>query len=174
MAKFKFIFLFIVIVQASIVQAQVNKMQEQLYFQGTKGLAFIPPLSRPALLYNKKMYVGKKQLQNLFLQFNNPEMMHYYVKYVNNKTAADVLSLSANFALPIANVIVTSKTGKLNWWLIGSAVATSLVGNYFNIKAQSNLMQAVAYYETLSSTTVIEKNDYPIQNLFSIQIPLVK
>jgi hypothetical protein len=124
-----------------------NKAFEKLYYHSPKGLTFIPPLSRPGLVYNGKLYIGKKQLETLFNQLKNPDLDYYFDKYKANKTSADVLTFLGSFALPLANIFISTNQGRVNWWLLGSSVVLNGTGSFLNIQAQKHLLLAAAYYD---------------------------
>lgn len=130
----------------SFLNAQ-NKAFEKLYYHSPKGLSFIPPLSRPGLVYNGKLYIGKKQLGALFNQLNNPDLNYYFDKYKANKTSADVLTFLGSFALPLANIFISTNQGRVNWWLLGSSVLLNGTGSFLNIHAQKHLLLAATYYD---------------------------
>lgn len=148
-----------------------SKVFEQLYYHSPKGLCFIPPLSRPGLVYNGKLYIGKKKLTGLFNQLNDEQLNFYFTKYKANKTTADVLTFVGGVALPLVNIFVSTNDGKVNWWLIGSSALLNATGNVLNVQAQKNLLLAAAYFD--------KKNNYtntfvPRQQSIGFTIPLGK
>lgn len=153
------------------LQAQ-DKIKEQLYYYSPKGLTFIPPLSRPGLIYNGQLYIGKKKLGTLFNQLHDINLDIYFLKYKSNKTSADILTFVGGVALPIANIFISTNQGKINWWLLGTSIVMNGTGGYLNMQAQKNLLLASMYYD--------KKMGYPHtayvpqQQSVGIAIPLSK
>lgn len=148
-----------------------NKVFEQLYYHSPKGLSFIPPLSRPGLVYNGKLYIGKKKLTTLFTQLNDEQLNFYYTKYKANKTTADILTFTGGVVLPLVNIFISTNQGKVNWLLIGSSALLNITGGVLNVQAQKNLLLAAAYFD--------KKNGYassfvPQQQSIGFAIPLGK
>jgi hypothetical protein len=148
-----------------------NKVFEQLYYHSPKGLSFIPPLSRPGLVYNGKLYIGKKKLAILFTQLNDAQLNFYFQKYKSNKTTADVLSFIGGVALPLANVFISTNQGKVNWLLIGSSALLNITGGVLNVQAQKNLLLASAYFDKKNGYA---SNFVPQQQSIGFAIPLSK
>jgi hypothetical protein len=153
------------------MQAQ-DKIKEQLFYYSPKGLTFIPPLSRPGLVYNGHLYVGKKKLGYLFNELHDMKLDIYFMKYKANKTSADILTFVGGFALPIANIFISTNQGKINWWLLGTSVVLNGTGGYLNMQAQKNLLLASIYYDQKMG---YPHNAYvPQQQSVGIAIPLTK
>ncbi|MBX2932478.1 MAG: hypothetical protein KF781_11095 [Chitinophagaceae bacterium] len=153
-------------------QAQKQQLQEQMFYYSVKGISFIPPLSKPGLVYEGKLYMGRKKLAVLFNQLNDEQLNIYFKKYKANKTVADILSFTGTFALPIANIFITANNGKVNWWLLGAGVLLSGTSNFLNVYAQKNLLMASYYFD--------KKNGFafsgfvPQQQSIGLAIPLGK
>lgn len=124
-----------------------DKIQEKLYYHSANGFSFVPPLSRPAIVYKGKLYVGKNKLSVLFNQFNDAQMNSYFKKYISNKTTADVLSFTGSVVLPIANIFISTQQGKVNWWLIASSALLNGTAGIFKIQAEKNLMLICTYFD---------------------------
>ncbi len=148
-----------------------KKVQEQLYYYSPKGLSFIPPLSRPGLIYNGKLYIGKTKLNVLFNELNDRELKTYFKKYKANKTAADILTFTGGFVLPLANIFISTNQGKINWWLIGTSAALNGTGGFLNIQAEKNLLLASTYFDKKMGYA---NNIIPQQQTLSFRIPLSK
>jgi hypothetical protein len=159
-----------VLMACSQLQAQ-DKLKQQLFYYNPKGLSFIPPLSKPGIMYDGKLYVGKKQLEQLFKTLNDAQLNTYFFKYKKNKSAANILSV-AGYILPIVNIAVSANDGKFNWWLFGGGLLTGGVGGYFNGQAQKNLLQGVLYYDNKQKAAVT--GFVPRQQTIGIAIPLSK
>jgi hypothetical protein len=56
--------LFFLLIAQSLF-AQPSTVESQQYYEGNKGISYIPVLSKPALIYQGKLYTGKKQLDYL-------------------------------------------------------------------------------------------------------------
>jgi hypothetical protein len=153
---------------SSCVFAQ-SGVQEQLYYHSPKGLSFIPPLSRPGLVYNGKLYIGKKKLSVLFRDLHDEQLNIYFQKYKSNKTSADILSFVGGFALPIANIFISTNQGKVNWWLIGSSALLNATSGVLKIQAEKNLLLAAVYYDKKKGYA---DNFVPQQQRIGFTIPL--
>jgi len=127
-------------------QAQ-QQLQEQMFYYSAKGISFIPPLTKPGLVYGGKLYLGKRKLSTLFHQLNDEQLNFFFKKYKANKTAADILSVTGTFAIPLANIIVAANDGKINWWLIGAGVLCSGTSGVLNLQAQKYLLKSAYYYD---------------------------
>ncbi len=163
-------FIFCLVFCANIVIAQ-KKIQEQLYYHSPKGLSFIPPLSRPGLVYKGKLYIGKTKLNVLFNELNDQQLNEYFKKYTSNKTAADILTFTGAFVLPLANIFISTNQGKINWWLIATSAALNGTGGFLKIQAEKNLMLTSAYFDKKMGLT---SNFLPQQQSITIRIPLSK
>jgi len=170
MKKYFVKFLLFVFISTT-TQAQ-NKIQEQLFYYSAKGLSFIPPLSRPGLIYDGKLYIGSKKLSTLFSKLNDEQLNLYFKKYKSNKTTADILTFTGSFALPIVNIIVSANDGKLNWWLMGASILMGGTGGFLNVQAQKNLLMASLYYDKKMGYTTATL--IPQQQSIGIVIPLGK
>lgn len=144
---------------------------EKLYYHSAKGLTFVPPLTRPGLVYNGKLYIGKNKLQILFNQLNDEQLNFYFKKYKANKTTADILSFVGGFALPLVNVFISTQQGKVNWYLIGTSAALNVTGNILNLHAQKNLLLAAGYYDQKKG---FANSFVPQQQSIGFNIPLGK
>lgn len=163
-------FLFFLFVFAD-VNAQSKVANEELYYHSAKGLTYIPPLSRPGIVYNGKLYIGKRKLTILFSQLNDEKLNTFFQKYKANKTAADVLSITGTVVLPLTNLFLTANDGKINWWLLGASLLVNGSSNILNMQAQKNLLTATIYYDKQKGYT---KNFVPQQQQISFTIPLSK
>lgn len=163
-----FVVLFVVVCSQGFAQ---NKVFEQLYYHSPKGLSFIPPLSRPGLVYNGKLYIGKNKLGSLFNQLNDEQLNIYFTKYKSNKTTADILSFTGGIVLPLVNVFVSTNQGRVNWWLIGSSALLNATGGVLNVQAQKNLLLAAAYFDKKNGYA---NNFVPLQQSIGFAIPLGK
>ena len=138
--------LLVLIIGSKNVHAQ-DRLKEQLFYYSPKGLTFIPPLSKPGLVYNGKLYLGRKKLAILFDTLRDDRLNYHFAKYKANKTPADILGFLGSVALPIANVFISTNSGKVNWPLIGAGVVLGGTGGYLNFQAQKHLLYASMYYD---------------------------
>jgi len=153
-------------------------IQERLYYYSPKGLTFVPPLSRPGIIYNGKLFIGKRKLAGLFGLMNDPRMDEYFRKYKANKTTADIIGTTGTVVLPLVNLFVTANNGKINWWLVGAAAIAGGTGGYFNAMAQKNLLMAALYFDEKQKAmppAVTKPTSFvPQQQSIGIAIPLSK
>ena len=163
--------LFIMVVILSSQCFAQKTLQEQLFYYSPKGLTFIPPLSRPGLVYNGKLYIGKNKLNGLFGQLNDEQLSTYFAKYKSNKTTADILTFVGGFALPIANIFISTNQGKINWWLLASSALLNGTGGFLNVQAQKNLLLASVYFDKKMGYT---SSIIPQQQTIGFAIPLSK
>jgi hypothetical protein len=155
---------------SSNIQAQ-DKIKQQLFYYSPKGLSFIPPLSKPAIVCNGKMYLGRKQLGRLFDSLKDDRLNRYFEKYKANKTPADILSFTGSVALPIINIFVSSNAGKINWPLLVSSMLLSGTSSYLNFQAQKHLLYASLYYDNKMNQI---RTYVPQQQSIGFSIPLTK
>ncbi len=163
--------LLVLLIFISLETIAQNTLTERLYYHSAKGLTFIPPLSRPGLVFNGKLYIGKKKLQTLFTQLNDEQLNTYFKKYKANKTTADILTFVGGFALPLVNVFISTQQGKVNWYLIGTSAALNVTGNILNMHAQKNLLLAAGYYDQKKG---FANSFVPQQQSIGFTIPLSK
>jgi|GEM_PF-7058036 len=140
------VIVFVLVACAKGLHAQ-DKVKQKLFYYSPKGLTFIPPFSKPGLLYDGKLYMGRKQLSGLFGRLNDDRLDRYFVKYKANKTPADILSFIGGFALPITNIFISTNAGKVNWPLLATSVLLSGTSGYLNTQAQKHLLYASIYYD---------------------------
>jgi hypothetical protein len=93
----------------------------------------------------------------------------YFQKYKSNKTSADILSFVGGFALPIANIFISTNQGKVNWWLIGSSALLNATSGVLKIQAEKNLLLAAVYYDKKKGYA---DNFVPQQQRIGFTIPL--
>ena len=136
---------FIIFCSAHLM-AQDN-VKEQLFYYSPKGLTFIPPFSKPGLVYNGKLYLGNKKLANLFGTLNDDRLNSYFAKYKANKTPSDIFGFIGGVALPLTNIFVSTNAGKINWPLLAAGIVLGGTGGYLNFQAQKNLLYASIYYD---------------------------
>ncbi len=166
----KVVLMLLVLIACNQLMAQ-DKLKQQLFYYNPKGLSFIPPLSKSGIMYDGKLYVGKKQLEQLFKNLNDAQLNTYFLKYKKNKSAANILSV-VGYILPIVNIAVSANDGKFNWWLFSGGLVAGGVGGYFNGQSQKNLLQGVLYYDNNQKTAAT--GFVPKQQSIGISIPLSK
>ncbi|HNF29906.1 MAG TPA: hypothetical protein PLY81_06465 [Chitinophagaceae bacterium] len=164
--------LFLLLTVFIFFQANAQKIQEKLFYHSAKGLSFIPPLSKPGLIYEGKLYIGKQRLTGLFYKLNDETLNSYFNKYKANKTAADILTITGGVALPLANIFIAANEGKVNWWLIAASALLNGTGGYLNMQAQKNLLLSSIYFDKKMGYTT--NNFKPKQQVVQIAIPIGK
>ena len=164
----RLIILAIIITTSSSAFSQ--KLQEQMFFYNPKGLSFIPPLKRPALVYEGKLYVGKRKLNGLFARIDNPALTLYFKKYKANKTAADILYY-AGVGLTIFTAVEWKNNQNFPWAIFVPGFVASGASGYLNLKAQQNLLMSAAYFQQLQATQKAT-GFVPKQRNISFTIPL--
>ena len=156
----------------AVAQFDMTNLQSQLFYYNPKGLTFIPPFAKPGLVYNGKLYIGKKKLNVLFKELNDIQLYYYYDRYKANKVAGDIFSFVGSVALPITNIFVSANNGKINWWLLGAGMITGGTGAFLKAKAQQHLLMAALYYDSKMKAQQQQPNSYvPQQTTIGIAIP---
>lgn len=155
----------------SSVQAQ-DKLKAQLFYYSPKGLTFIPPFSKPGLVYNGQLYIGRKRLAVLFDSLKDDRLNYHFKKYKANKTPADIIGFFTTVVLPITNLVIASNDGKINWPLVAASAALGGTGGYLNFQAQKHLLYSSLYFDQKMG---IKHTSYaPQQTSVGITIPLGK
>jgi len=149
--------------------AQAQKAVQQQFYYNAKGLTFVPPLSKPAIIYQGKLFAGKKQLTNLFAHLNNEELNTYFAKYRKNKTAANLFWLTG-LGLSIYSLIDWRAGDKFNWYTFGAGLVCSGGSGYFNSRASLNLLNAAVVFDNATKKTTF----VPSQPKISFSIPLTR
>lgn len=160
---------FVLMISCLKVNAQSNAL-EKLYYHNPKGITFIPPLTRPALVYQGKLYAGNKQLAELFKQLNHPQLNLFFKKYKTKRAIGTGFTIIGSI-LPILSLIETRETGNINWWMLGGAFVANTTGRIFHLSAQNQLLGAAAYYGQVTGTSA---RTFSNPNSIGITLPLGK
>lgn len=142
---------------------------QSTYFYNSKGLTFIPALKKPALIYQGKLIVGKKQLSGLFSYLNNEELNKYFKKYKQNKTASTILTLAGVGLSAYSLLDWRTSSRKFNWYTFGGGLAISGVSGYLDAKASENLRNAALIFDNVKKTSFV-----PRQSTITFTISLAK
>jgi hypothetical protein len=154
---------------ASSVSGQ--KVIQETFYHNSKGLTYIPPLSRPSLIYQGKLFTGRKQLSALFSHLNNAELNKYFSKYKSNKTASGIIKV-AGIGLSLYSLIDWRGTddGKFNWYVFGGGVVLSGLSGYLDGKAHEHLRNAAVVFDHATQRTTFR----PAQRSLGVVISLSK
>jgi hypothetical protein len=147
--------------------AQPSTLESQQYFEGSKGISYVPVLTKPALIYHGKLYTGKKQLDYLIDQLKDPASTILYSQYRENRTWATILTVLGS-ATSIVGLLGTSNEYKINWYLLGSGLLLNgTAGTLNNIAAQQLRAIAVQADKKINSVGLIQS-----PNNFGVHLPL--
>jgi hypothetical protein len=134
------------------LSASAQKVQDN-YFYNAKGLTFLPAMKRPAIIYQGRLFVGRKQLTGLFNYLNNRELNLYFKKYRSNQTASTILKI-AGVGLSVYSLLDwRSSDRKLNWYTLGGGLVISGVSGYLDLKASQNLRNAALVFDNATKKT---------------------
>ena len=132
--------IFLLIGQSSF--AQPTSFESQQYYEVSKGISYVPVLTKPALIYHGKLYTGKKQLDYLVDQLKDPTSTILYSQYRENRTWATILTVLGS-ATSIVGLLGTNNEYKINWYLLGGGLLLNgTAGALNNIAAQQ--LRAIA------------------------------
>lgn len=161
--------LFISLVILSSFSAKAQKPQDVFYYNPV-GFTFVPMLKKPAIIYQGKLYTGRKQLNGLFGHLNNEELNSYFKKYKANRTASTILTV-AGVGLSVYSLVDwRSSDKKFNWYTFGGGLVLSGVSGYLDAKASENLRNAAVVYDKATRKTTF----VPQQKTITLTISLAK
>jgi hypothetical protein len=147
--------------------AQPTSFESRQYYEGSKGISYVPVLTKPALIYNGKLYTGKKQLNYLIDQLKDPSSTILYSQYRENRTWATILSVLGT-ATSIVGIFGTNNEKKINWYLLGGGILLNGTAGALNeIAAQQLRAIAVQSNKTNNSVGMIQS-----PNNIQIRLPL--
>lgn len=143
-------------------------MVAETYYYNPKGFTFVPALKKPSIIYQGKLFVGRRQLTSLFATVNNEALNAYFKKYKANKTASAVLNI-ASFGLSLYSIFDWRRNDKdFNWYTFGGGLLLGGVSGYLDAKGNENLRNAaLAFDEATRKTTFV-----PAQPTIQFTIPL--
>ena len=144
MVKHLFLFVFFMGFFYGITVAQSPPItpESQQFYYSYRGMSFVPSLTRPGLIYQGKLYTGKRSLDYLIEKVNVPECYLEYIDYKRNRTWATVLSFVGT-ATSIIGLIGTNDNRKINWYLLGGGILINGSSAVLNAVAAQHL-RAVA------------------------------
>jgi hypothetical protein len=149
-------------------EASAQKIIQETYYYNPKGFTFIPALKKPSIIYQGKLFVGRKQLTALFATVNNQELNAYFKKYKANKTASAILSV-ASFGLSLYSILDwRASERKFNWYTFGGGLLLSGVSGYLDAKGNENLRNAAVVFDNATRRTTF----VPQQPSIHFTIPL--
>ncbi|MDX2049430.1 MAG: hypothetical protein SFU87_21770 [Chitinophagaceae bacterium] len=118
--------------------------QQQFKYEPDK-MALLKPLRKPSIIYKEKIYIGSRQMKELFADEGTPEQISYLNRYSTNNTLAGIFGFIGGFGVGYGGVLVISGD-KDGWpWLGGGAVVTLLAG-LLQGSANKNLQIAVTTF----------------------------
>ncbi|MCX6300072.1 MAG: hypothetical protein NTY72_13380 [Bacteroidetes bacterium] len=142
--------IFLLIGQSSF--AQPTSFESQQYYEVSKGISYVPVLTKPALIYHGKLYTGKKQLDYLVDQLKDPTSTILYSQYRENRTWATILTVLGS-ATSIVGLLGTNNEYKINWYLLGGGLLLNgTAGALNNIAAQQ--LRAIAVQSNKMNNSV--------------------
>ena len=112
--------LFFLLIAQSLF-AQPSTLESQQYYEGSKGISFVPILKKPALIYQGKLYNSKKQLDYLIDQLKDPTSTILYSQYRENRTWATILTVLGSVT-SVVGLLGTNNEYKINWYLLGGGL----------------------------------------------------
>ncbi len=147
--------------------AQPTSFESQQYYEGSKGISYVPVLTKPALIYHGKLYTGKKQLDYLIDQLKDPTSTILYSQYRENRTWATILTVLGS-ATSIVGLLGTNNENKINWYLLGGGLLLNgTAGALNNIAAQQLRAIAIPSIKMNNSLGMIQS-----PNNLQIRLPL--
>jgi hypothetical protein len=149
-------------------QAQPS-LQAKLFYYQPKGVGFVPILSKPSLMYNGQLYIGRKQLDVLFKQLNDPSLDSRYKRYKSQTTLGTVLKTAGSLTSVVGNIILLSNGDGFNWVLFGGGLLLSGTGSFFTNNAQKHLLYAAIQY---NQNKGLSYKLHPRQSQIGIAVPL--
>lgn len=164
----KLIFSLFFLCSAWTLHAQTPALDAQLYYNNPSGLSFIPPLSRPALVYQGRLYSGNKQLTALVSQLNQPEVTMHFQQYKRKKTSATILNVMGTAAALASVVIWNNENNSARWWLLGGGLACSSAGGVLNGLSTQHLRAAAMSFPAAKQAGNASNTK------FSLRIPIGK
>jgi hypothetical protein len=163
----KLLLIFLVSILSLSVEAQ--KPQDVFYYN-PGGFTFVPMLKKPAIIYQGKLYTGRKQLTGLFNYLNNEELNLYYKKYKANRTASTILTV-AGVGLSVYSLVDwRSSDKKFNWYTFAGGLVLSGASGYLDAKASENLRNAAVVFDKATRKTTF----VPQQKTITLTISLAK
>lgn len=147
--------LFFLLIAQSLF-AQPSTVESQQYYESSNGISYVPVLTKPALIYQGKLYTGKKQLDYLMDQLKDPSSTILYSQYRENRTWATILTVFGT-ATSIVGLFGKNNENKINWYLLGGGLLLNgTAGALNNIAAQQLMAIAVQANKKNNSLGMIQ------------------
>jgi hypothetical protein len=169
MFKQKIFLVFFIVSFFNFVHAQKAPLtpESQQFYYSPKGLSFVPSLTKPGLIYQGQLYIGKTSLDYLIAKVNVPECYLEYIDYKRNRTWATVLTFVGT-ATSIVGLIGTNDNRNVNWYLLSGGILISGTSAILNAAAAQHLRAiAVNLDQQQNRTGLIQ---FPKQ--FGVRIPI--
>ncbi|HEX6913591.1 MAG TPA: hypothetical protein VF145_00025 [Chitinophagaceae bacterium] len=149
-------------------EASAQKLVQESFFYNPKGLTFIPGLKKPSIIYQGRLFVGRKQLAGLFSHLHNEQLNFHFGKYKANKTAAAVLSI-AGAALSVYSFIDwRSNDRDFNWYTFGGGILLSGASGYLDAKGNEHLRKAALIFDEATRNTTFVPRQTTIRYIIPI------
>jgi hypothetical protein len=162
--------LFLATCLSCITAAAMGQSAQEAFYYNPGGFTFIPALKKPSIIYQGKLFAGRKQLSALFAHVNNEKLNAYFRKYKSNKTASTVLTV-AGAALSVYSLLDwRTADRKFNWYTFGGGIVLSGVSGYLDMKASENLQHAAIVFDNVTKKTTF----VPKQSTLTFTIALSK
>lgn len=149
-------------------EATSQKIIQETYYYNPRGFTFIPALKKPSIIYQGKLFVGRKQLTSLFATVNNAHLNTYFKKYKSNKTTSAILNV-ASFGLSLYSLIDWRAGDRdFNWYTFGGGLLLTGVSGYLDAKGNEQLRNAALVFDNATRSTTF----VPRQKTIRFTIPL--
>lgn len=150
MMRVLFLICFILIFQSA--KTQPPSPESQQFYYSSKGISYIPAMNKPGLIYKGQLYNGKRRLDYLITQLNDPSYGILYSQYRENRTWASVLTLLGT-ATSIVGLIGTDDSRKINWLLLGGGIVLNGSAGLLNMIAAQQLRAIAVVMDDKHKTT---------------------
>lgn len=145
-----------------------QKIVQETFFYNPKGMSFIPAMKKPSVIYQGRLYSGRRQLTGLFNHLNNEVLNYHFKKYKANKTAAALLTV-AGVGLSAFTLIEWRDPDKsFNWYTFGAGLLLSGTSGYLDAKGNEHLRQAAIVFDNATRKATF----VPAQSTIRFTIPL--
>jgi hypothetical protein len=136
------VFICLFFVCFSDAKSQPPTLESSQFYYNSKGVSYIPPMTKPGLVYQGQLYNGRARLDYLIAKLNTPQYTILYDQYRSNRIWGTVLTVLGT-ATSVVGLIGTGDSRTINWYLLGGGIllnGAALVVN--NIAAQQ--LRAIA------------------------------
>ncbi|HQR93676.1 MAG: hypothetical protein B7Y15_07065 [Bacteroidetes bacterium 24-39-8] len=136
------------------------------FYYNPRGVSYIPALTKPGLIYNGQLYNGKRRLDYLMAQLNNPQYTIYYDQYRSNRTWAGIITVLGT-ATSIVGLIGTNDNRSINWYLLGGGLILNGTAAVLNSIAAQQLRSIAVLMDQEQKSKGMQKSP----NNVGISIP---